>query len=207
MPNSSKKGMANNQREFDFSQTDEKALITGLKQDSEEAFSMLVKKYRGRVVNTCFGFVRHKQDAEDVAQEVFIEVFRNISKFNEKVALWVWLYRLSMQKSIDFVRMKTRKKRYAKILSLFYDDGSPIQVPDEIPPSDGIEQKELAEILAIVISRLSSRQQKAFILSRNEGLSNAETGKILNISESAVESLITRANRRLKELLYKYYKQ
>jgi len=184
---------------------DEK-LIEGLNQSNEEAFSLLMEKYRARVVNTCFGFVRHEQDAEDVAQEVFLEVFRSISKFDGKVVLWIWLYRLSMQKCIDFIRTKTRKKRFAVIRSLFYNDGSPIPLETENKSSDKIEQEELSEILKKVISKLPQRQQKAFVLSRNEGLSHGEIGKVLNISESAVESLISRANKRLRKLLYDYYK-
>ncbi|WP_158275651.1 RNA polymerase sigma factor [Marinilabilia rubra] len=184
---------------------DEK-LIEGLNQGNEEAFSLLVEKYRARVVNTCFGFVRHEQDAEDVAQNVFLEVFRSISEFNGNVALWVWLYRLSTQKSIDFIRTKTRKKRFAEIRSLFYNDGSPIPVASGIISSDNIEQQELSEILKKVISKLPQRQQKAFVLSRNEGLSNREVGKVLSVSESAVESLITRANKQLRKLLHDYYK-
>lgn len=184
----------------------EEKLIEGLNQGNEQAFALLVEKYRARVINTCFGFVRHEQDAEDVAQDVFLEVFRSISKFDGKVALWIWLYRLSMQKSIDFIRTKTRRKRVAEIRSLFYDDGSPVPVRDEPKSLEKIEQEELSELLTKVIGKLPQRQQKTFILSRNEGLSNSEIGKVLNISESAVESLITRANRRLRKLLYAYYK-
>lgn len=185
---------------------EEKKIIEGLNQGNEEAFALLVEKYRSRVINTCFGFVRHEQDAEDLAQEVFLEVFRSISKFDGKVALWVWLYRVSMQKSIDFIRSKTRKKRFAEIRSLFFSNGSSIPVEAENKASDKVEQEELSEMLARVVGKLPQRQQKAFVLSRNEGLSNVEIGKVLNISEAAVESLITRANRQLRVLLYEYYK-
>jgi RNA polymerase sigma-70 factor (ECF subfamily) len=185
---------------------EEKKIIEGLNQGSEEAFALLVEKYQSRVINTCFGFVRHEQDAEDLAQEVFLEVFRNISKFDGQVALWVWLYRLSMQKSIDFIRTKTRKKRFAEFRSLFFSNGSSIPVETKNKASDKVEQEELSEILASVVGKLPQRQQKAFVLSRNEGLSNVEIGKVLNISESAVESLITRANRQLRVSLYDYYK-
>ncbi|WP_462317418.1 RNA polymerase sigma factor [Marinilabilia sp.] len=185
---------------------EEKKIIEGLNQGSEEAFVFLVEKYQARVINTCFGFVRHEQDAEDLAQEVFLEVFRNISKFDGQVPFWVWLYRLSMQKSIDFIRTKTRKKRFAEIRSLFFSNGSSIPVETKKKASDKVEQEELSEILAGAVGKLPQRQQKAFVLSRNEGLSNVEIGKVLNISESAVESLITRANRQLRVLLYDYYK-
>jgi RNA polymerase sigma-70 factor (ECF subfamily) len=180
-------------------------LIKGLKERREQAFTTLLARFRPRVVNTCFGFVRNEQDAEEVAQDVFLEVYQSIDKFNGQVPIHVWLYRLSMQKSIDFIRTKTRKKRWSGFKNFFIDNENTWQLPTDSDASSNMEQKELSELLATVISRLPERQQKAFILSRNEGLSNAEIGTILKTSESAVESLITRANRRLRELLYNYY--
>ncbi|MGQ1890043.1 RNA polymerase sigma factor [Thermophagus sp. OGC60D27] len=180
-------------------------IIKKLREKKEQAFATLLNHYRRRVVNICFGFVRNEQDAEEIAQEVFLEVYRTIDKFNGEVPLKVWLYRLSTQRSIDFIRTKTRKKRWSGLKNLFLDDDNHWQLSGDSDASQQMETKELAQLLATVIARLPERQQKAFILSRNEGLSNAEIGKVLNSTESAVESLISRANRRLRELLNNYY--
>ncbi len=185
----------------------EQELISALKEGHESAFTTLLATYRARVVNTCFGFTRQREDAEDVAQEVFLLVYRDIDKFNGKVSLWVWLYRLAVNKSIDFLRTRTRKKRMGRIKSLFREDGTEVEVAATTDLSADLEQKELERLLASVVARLPERQKTAFVLSRQEGLANAQIAEVMNLSEGAVEALITRANRYLRKLLQNYYRK
>jgi RNA polymerase sigma-70 factor (ECF subfamily) len=117
------------------------------------------------------------------------------------------LYRLAVNKSIDFLRTKTRKKRMGRIKSLFKEDGTEVEVPATTDLSADLEQKELERLLASVIARLPERQKTAFVLSRQEGLANAQIAEVMNLSEGAVEALITRANRHLRKLLQNYYRK
>lgn len=176
-----------------------------MQEKRESAFQALMDQYRARVINICYGYTRQKQDAEDVAQEVFLEVFRSIQRFDGKVALWVWLYRLATNKSIDFIRAKTRKKRFAHLKSLFKEDGNELEIPDTGSTIEDLENEELRKVLTLVIDRLPRRQKTAFVLSRNDELPNAQIAEVMHISEGAVESLITRANRHLRKLLQTYY--
>lgn len=185
----------------------EQELITALKKGDEGAFNTLLETYRGRVVNTCYGFTRQRQDAEDVAQEVFVQVYRGMDKYSGKVALWVWLYRLAVNKSIDFLRAKYRQKRINHLKSLFNPDGSQAEIPDATDVEAQLENKELGQLLARVIDRLPERQKTAFVLSRQEGLTNQQIARVMDLSEGAVESLITRANRNLRKMLDQYYRR
>lgn len=162
-------------------------------------------QYRGRVINTCYGFTRNEQDAEDVAQEVFLQVFRDIEKFNGKVPLWVWIYRLAVNKSVDFLRAGSRAKRRSSLKKLFGD--APIELTEhpDTGPLQSLENEELKTMLDSAIRHLPARQKTAFVLSRHEELPNARIAEIMNISEGAVESLITRANKTLRKLLENYY--
>ena len=87
---------------------DDHTLIQELKKGDAKAFEAFVLEYEGLVYNTCFSFLNHREDAEDVAQEVFIDAYRSIDSFRGDASLSTWLYRLSMNKSLDFIRAKKR---------------------------------------------------------------------------------------------------
>jgi len=82
-------------------------------------FKSLVESYQEKVRNTCFRFVNNREDAEDVAQEVFIQVFELLAHFRQEAQISTWIYRIAVNKSLDFIRKKKRKKRFAQIISLF----------------------------------------------------------------------------------------
>jgi RNA polymerase sigma-70 factor (ECF subfamily) len=81
-------------------------IIELLKQGSEQAFKKLVETHQKLVVNTCFGMVHNREDAEDIAQDVFIEVYRNIQKFRADSKLSTWLYRIAVNRSLNHIRVQ-----------------------------------------------------------------------------------------------------
>jgi RNA polymerase sigma-70 factor (ECF subfamily) len=101
----------------------EQVLLHRLKARERGAFKVLVELYRDRVLNTCYRFIFNREDAEDIAQEVFIEVHRSITAFREESKLSTWIYRIAVTKSIDFIRKTKRKKRMAKLKSLVGTEG------------------------------------------------------------------------------------
>lgn len=186
----------------------ENQLVTQLQANEPAAFRNLVANYQDLVVNTCYGFVQHREDAEDVAQEVFIEVHRSIHKFRGDAKLSTWLYRIAMTKSIDFLRSKKRKKWMSSLQVLLGGEKHDRQVEDRqsANPHTALENVERQEILAKAVSKLPENQQIAFTLSKFEGLSYKQIAEVMNTSQSSVESLLFRAKRNLKKLLFEYYK-
>ena len=89
---------------------DEKTLIPKLLDGDHQAFRMLVDAFQEKVLNTCYGFVNNKQEAEDLTQEVFIEVFRSIGKFRGDAKLSTWIYRIAVSKSLEEIRKRKRQK-------------------------------------------------------------------------------------------------
>ena len=77
-------------------------LVQRLKEGSEDAFRELVSLYQNKVFNTCYGFVNNHADADDLAQEVFIEIYNSIKTFKENSSLSTWAYRIAVNKSLDF---------------------------------------------------------------------------------------------------------
>lgn len=159
------------------------------------------------VYNTALGILQNDGDAEDTAQEVFIEVYESISSFKEESKFSTWLYRITVSKSMDHIRKKKRKKRFAFIQSLYgKNDGAMIEPPDFFHPGVSLENKENASALFKAIEKLSSNQKLAFVLSRIEGLSYMEIGEIMKLSDSAVDALLQRAKKNLQVSLKVYYK-
>ncbi len=184
-------------------------LIDNLTAGDSEAFDTLLATYQDKVVNTCYRFVHHASDAEDVAQDVFIEVIQSISGFRGDATLSTWLYRVAVTKSLDFMRKKSRKKRLGHLKQMlgFQDEqGRPAFEPeDRSEPAQTMEQQERAAILAQAVATLPENQRVAITLNQYEGLSYAEVGEIMKTTVSAVESLLFRAKKNLRKGLRRYY--
>ncbi len=182
-------------------------LIKAVKAGETGAFQTLVEQYQDRVINTCYGFVRDREDAKDIAQEVFIEIYQSLEKFREEAKLSTWIYRISVTKSLDFLRRKNRKKRMGQFKKLFNIDdvAERIEQPSGNNPDKNMEARERAQILQQAMDRLPENQKIAITLSKYEGFSNKEISEIMNTSVSSVESLIHRAKVNLKKKLYRYY--
>ena len=90
----------------------EQELVYGLRNGEEVAFKELVLKFQDRVFNTSLGLLQHPADAEDMAQEVFIQVYRSIHQFKEESLLSTWIYKITTTKCLDHLRSKKRKKRF-----------------------------------------------------------------------------------------------
>ena len=188
---------------------EEKELLENIKAGQASAFKALVEQHQENVRNTCFRFVNNEEDAEDVAQEVFLEVYRSVKRFRADARLSTWIYRIAVNKSLDFIRMKRRKKRFGQILSLFGmgEEDRELHLPSEEDPHADLERQERNRILNQAIDMLPENQKVAITLSKYEDLRNSEIAEIMETSLSAVESLIHRAKENLRKRLYSYYKE
>jgi RNA polymerase sigma factor (sigma-70 family) len=149
------------------------------------------------------------EDAEDITQEVFIEVYHSMNDFNEQSAVSTWIYRIAVNKSLDFLRTKKRKKRFAFLTRLFHPEtGEQLHEASHFDhPGVALENKERSQILFKAISKLPENQQTAFVLRKIEGFTQKEIAQIMNLSEKAVESLVQRAKENLKKSLGNFYHQ
>ena len=186
----------------------EEQLINNIKQGSQEAFQQLVERNQDRVFNTCFGFVRNNDDADDLAQEVFIEVFRSIDKFKNDSKLSTWIYRIAVNKSLDFIKKQSRIKRWGGIikLSTSENDSDENWYAHNETPEQNLEQQERINILNNAIDKLPIKQKSAFTLHKYEDLSYKEIADIMKTSVSSIESLMHRSKKNLQKSLEKYYK-
>ncbi len=183
-------------------------LVAQLKQGDESAFSRLVDEWQDMVYNTALGIVQDPDEADDVTQEVFIQVFQSIHSFKGDAKLSTWLYRITISKALDHEKKKKSKKRFAIIQRLF---GGPadeqIQAVEFEHPGIAMEKKERAAALFKALQQLAPNQRIAYTLHKLEGQSYQEIAEIMNTTLFAVESLMGRAKSNLKKILNKYYEQ
>jgi len=151
------------------------------------------------VFNLALQYVQCIEDAEEITQDVFMSVYQKLDSFREEAEYTTWIYRITINKSLDFIKAKKRKKRFAFITSLFYEDGQSIkhEYADFNHPGVALEQKEAMSSLFKLINELPENQRTALILMKIESKSQKEAASIMNLSEKAVESLLQRAKKNL----------
>lgn len=179
-----------------------------LQHNSQKAFEELVNRYQPMVVKTCLGFVNSLADAEDLAQEVFIEVFESLQGFRSEAKISTWIYRIAVNKSLNQVR-KQKRDRIFRSIENFFTTKNEVNEPLQILNRDGenadsnIERSENKRMLKQAINALPENQRIAFILSKYQELSYKEIAKVMGVSLSSVESLLFRAKANLQNYLLK----
>jgi len=173
----------------------------------EHTFLQLFEENKKKVFNISLNIVQNIEDAEDLTQEVFIEVHHSLHLFREQAAVSTWIYRIAVNKSLDFVKAKKRKKRFAYLTQLFHPEtGEPLhEVSHFDHPGVLTENKERSKYLFAAINKLPDHQKSAFVLSQIEGFSQREIAEIMKTSAKAVDSLIQRAKINLRKILEKLY--
>ena len=186
----------------------EEELIKKLQQGEQEAFKKVIDLYQDMVYNTIISIVQNEADAEDITQEVFIQVYQSVGSFKGNAKFSTWLYRITIAKSLDNEKRKRRKKRFAFIQRLFGEDGEAQYHPVEFNhPGVILDNKEKAGELFKAMQKIPDNQRIAFTLNKIEGLNNNEIAEVMNTTFYAVESLLARAKANLKKELKTYYLQ
>ncbi|MGX7666465.1 RNA polymerase sigma factor [Flavobacterium pedocola] len=164
-------------------------------------FKNIYDQFNMMVYNVALNYVQNTEDAEEITQDVFVKLHASLEQFENKSTLKTWIYRITVNECLDFIKHKNSKKR-------FFIFGKKTTAPSEIQnltnfehPGILLENKEKTEILFSVINELTENQKTAFLLSKLDGLSNPEIAAIMELSISSVESLVFRAKSALQEKL------
>lgn len=152
------------------------------------------------VLNLALQYVQNIEDAEEITQDVFVKVFDNLKDVKKEDSIKTWIYRITINQSLDFIKAKKTQKRnfLSSIFSL-----TDIKFEPRIfnHPGIEIEQKEEYQKIFKAINQLSDNQKTAIILLKIESKSQTETAAIMNLNVKAVESLFQRAKKNLEVLL------
>lgn len=171
----------------------EKELIKKLKKGKEEGYQIVLDTYGDRLMKTCYLILNDERECEDVVQETFLRVFKNIHSFNEKASLYTWIYRIAINLCKDSLRKRT--------FNLPYDDGLEIETLETVEDaiSDSIDRKVLRQELL----KLAPIYKEVLVLFYFEGLSIKEISEINGEKEGTIKSKLSRGRNKLKESLLK----
>lgn len=168
---------------------------------SSDNFQSIYNQYKVLVYNVALNYLQNVEDAEEITQDVFVQVHQSLDKFKNNATLKTWIYRITINKSLDFIKHKNSAKRFFIFGKKSTNELEINAISTFEHPGIALENKENAAILFKIINELTENQKTAFILSKLDGLSNPEISEIMNVSISSVESLIFRAKTTLKEKL------
>lgn len=187
----------------------EQELVTGLVSSDRKAYTELVDKYQHMVYLTCLGITHQKENAEDLTQEVFLEIHRSIKYFRSDSSLSTWIYRIAINKSLNQVRSEKRRSLWKSLQNMFLeDDDTPGNIPaDDKDPAEIMESRENISFLHKAVDSLPENQRAAFVLAKYDGLSYSEIAEILQKPVSAVEALMHRARLNLQKKLVRLTEQ
>jgi RNA polymerase sigma-70 factor (ECF subfamily) len=192
------------QKEWDSSE--EAQLITASQAGDHEAFARIVKLYKDRVFNTALRLLGNWAIAEELTQDVFVSVYRNIDGFKGESKFSTWLYRITVNHAKNKIGYLSRRGYYKS--SEFTDsagtDGSGALAGRVSNPGSYVEDRELIGHLMERLQRLSSRDRQIIVLKDFEDKSYEEIAEILSISLGTVKSRLSRARERLKEMMKEY---
>jgi RNA polymerase sigma factor (sigma-70 family) len=177
-------------------------VIAQARRGEESAFAELLHRYRAPVFNLCLRMLKNRDDAEDVAQDVFIKVFAMLDRYDERYAFRSWLFKITANQCIDFIR-----KNRVKMLSLdepvqYRGEEIERQFPDEgDSPDDALESKELGHLLLSITAELPPHYRSMIVLRHQEQLSYEEIAQIMDLPLGTVKARIHRARAMMKEKL------
>ncbi len=183
-------------------------LMLRVRDDDQAAFGELVERFQHRLVAVMHHLVGNADEAEDLAQEVFLRVYRTRKKYSPKAKFATWLFTIANNLALNALRDRKRKPSV------------PLQVPDpaqsgpwptehladrrDPPPAHQMQQAELADVIRRALEGLNDRQRVAVVLNKFEDMNYAEIAEVMGLTTKAVKSLLSRARARLRECLQPY---
>jgi RNA polymerase sigma-70 factor, ECF subfamily len=186
-------------------------IVNGLKHGDQDTFRKLVEQHQIPLMRLCKGFLQNDEDAKDIVQETFIEVFQSIQQFRSDSKLSTWIYRIAVNKSLNHVR-KNKINHLIDSLDIFSSARNSsieprLQEQGKEQPGMKLEHDERLRHIKHAINSLPYNQRIAFVLSKYQDLSYLEVADVMEISLSSVESLIHRAKMNLQKKLFGLYKK
>ncbi len=176
--------------------------IRRCKRGEEAAFAEILARYRGPIYNLCYRMSRNPEDARDLAQEVFIKVFRLLDRFDEEYAFSSWLFRIASNHCIDHLRRN--RMRFLSLDGVAGPDGEEfeLQLPDEGPgPDTVLERREAMDRLEEVIADLPPHYKTITLLRHQQQLSYEEIAEVLQLPLGTVKARIHRARAQIQQML------
>lgn len=169
--------------------------------DNQSHFEKIYREFHLLVFNVALNYLQNTEDAEEVTQDVFVKISNSLNNFNQKSSHKTWIYRITINQCLDFLKQKNNQKRFFIFGKKSQNEQEYLNSSTFEHPGILLENQEDAALLFAVFNTLTENQKNAFLLSKLDGLSNPEIAEIMQLSISSVESLIFRAKASLQQKL------
>ena len=169
-----------------------------------EAFGLLVKKCQRKIYEIAYHFTRNVDEANDLAQEIFLKAFRALPNFESSATFYTWLYRIAHNAGIDYVRRKNNRPEYLFSNDFPTDESSIHPRVTNAQIVNKAEANEIQDQIKQAVTELSPRQQQVFILRYYQDLPLREIGEMMGLQIGTIKSHLFNALRNLRQLLADY---
>ena len=191
-----------------MTEVDDVTLVRQAKAGDEAAFNELITRHQGRVYNHALRLMGSTQDAEEVLQDTFLKVYRNLDRFEERSRFSTWVYRIATNEALMRLRKASRKREIFLEDAKASDDVRGEEVRDFArSPLDDVMDQEISECLHEVLAELPEEYRVVFTMRDIDGLSNAEVAEVLEISVPAVKSRLHRSRLHLRNRLSRIFRE
>lgn len=178
----------------------EDVLVEQAQNGSREAYSELVRRYRERIYRTIFRYTKNHNDTDDLAQETFLQAFRAIKHFRQKSGFYTWIFRIAVNRSLNFLKKARLEKGKAQYEEKMENVGATaIHTPESIRTA-----KELGERLNEAVDSLPLAYKSSFILVVFQGMSHSQAARVLRCSENTISWRLHKARKILQAKLGPY---
>jgi RNA polymerase sigma-70 factor (ECF subfamily) len=175
----------------------DEGLVEQAKQGDLEAYSELVRRYRERIYKTIYRFTRNHGDTDDLAQDTFLQAYREIGRFREKSGFYTWLYRIAVNLSLNFLKRTKREMGRLAFDERFMEQEQAVG----FSPETASLNRELQDCLDEAVAALPLAYKTSFILVVYEGMSHRQAARILGCSENTISWRIHKARKMLQARL------
>lgn len=175
-----------------------------IKLGDTDALRDLIEAHQHRVIGTVAKMLADDSDAEDIAQQVFIRVWKSAARYEPTAKFTTWLFKIT--RNLVFNELRRRKRHPAQSLDAVTEDDRPMQAPDSNTkaPDDSLLNNEMQTAIQKAIDELPEIQRMAIVLRRYDDIPYEDIGEILGLSVPAVKSVLFRARTELREKLKRY---
>lgn len=185
-------------------ETSDQELIAAILDGSEPAFGTLIDRYKDRVFRLLGRYCRDAVECEDLAQEVFLKVFRKLDTFQHESAFFTWLYRITVNAATDYLSRASRRRLRLVEEDAVLDEGARLHGGMDVEgqsPAAPLLRDELAVVTRQIVDKLPEKYRTILVLREFEDLSYNEIAEVLQCNLGTVESRLFRARQRFKEQL------
>lgn len=183
------------------------ALMLLVKEGDRDAFAALVEKYKQPIMNLAYRTLSDATEAEDLAQHVFLQVFKSAHRYEVSARFSTWIFTIARNLCLNEIRRRSRHPAESLDEMCPENEDLPLRQVEDVKnysPPDALLQSELEEKVGLALAELPEKQRTALLLCRQEELSYEEIAAVLDCSLSATKSLIHRGRETLKQMLKPY---